>query len=453
MPNNDKEATMINFDAPERTKSIIKVIGVGGGGGNAVGHMYTEGIKNVSFLVCNTDAQALKISPVPVKLQLGSGLGAGNKPAKGREEAEKSVEDIKRMLNDGTKMTFITAGMGGGTGTGASPIIAQISKELGILTVGIVTIPFKWEGKMKINQALDGVEEIAKNVDALLVINNTRLAEIYPDISLDNGFAKADETLTTAAKSISEIISNSGTINVDFEDVNTILRNGGAAIISTGYGEGEDRLKDAITNAINSPLLNDSDIYNSERILFAITHGGEEGNNNSLMMDEMNNDIGSFMSKFKKNYEIKWGMFKDPSLGNKVKISILASGFGIEKLEVMSDHFKRKSIEEDIKKKKELEEIADKEAEKAKRRAQFYGPDAGLGSIKPIHHPFIFKTEDLDNEDIIQAIEENPAFTRSKQQIADIQTMSKVELKTKKTNDLKETHKPIQGTISFGDPS
>ena len=234
---------IVQFDFPTDSPKIIKVIGVGGGGGNAVNHMYREGIHDVTFVLCNTDNQALKESPVPVKLQLGrsitEGLGAGNRPERAREAAEESSEEIKSLLNDGTKMVFITAGMGGGTGTGAAPVIARIAKEMDILTVGIVTIPFIFEGEKKIIQALDGVERIAQHVDALLVINNERLREIYSDLTFMNAFGKADDTLSIAAKSIAEIITMRGTVNLDFADVKTILKDGGVAIMSTGFGEGE----------------------------------------------------------------------------------------------------------------------------------------------------------------------------------------------------------------------
>ncbi|MBR3675271.1 MAG: cell division protein FtsZ, partial [Bacilli bacterium] len=262
---------ILDFDIPEQGNSIIKVIGVGGGGGNAVNHMYREGIHDVTFVLCNTDNQALNDSPVPVHLQLGKeGLGAGNKPEKARKAAEESIEDVRKMLNDGTRMAFITAGMGGGTGTGAAPVIARVSKELDILTVGIVTIPFRFEGDRKIDQALDGVEEMSKHVDALLVINNERLREIYPELSLLDAFSKADDTLSVAAKSIAEIITNHGFMNLDFNDVKTVLKDGGVAIMSTGYGEGEGRVKKAIDDALNSPLLNDNDVFNSKKILLSI---------------------------------------------------------------------------------------------------------------------------------------------------------------------------------------
>ena len=241
---------IVQFDFPTDSPKIIKVIGVGGGGGNAVNHMYREGIHDVAFVVCNTDRKALEESPVPVKLQLGhEGLGAGNRPNKAKEATEESINEVQDMLNDGTKMVFITAGMGGGTGTGAAPTIARIAKDMDILTVGIVTIPFRWEGDKKIDQALDGVEEISKHVDALLVINNEKLGEIYPDLSVTSAFAKANDTLLIAAKSIAEIITMRGIINLDFNDVKTVMKDGGVAIMSTGYGEGESRVSEAIKNA------------------------------------------------------------------------------------------------------------------------------------------------------------------------------------------------------------
>ena len=280
-----RKPAILEIVSPKVQDSIIKVIGVGGGGGNAVNHMYKEGIHDVSFVLCNTDAQALNDSPVPVHLQLGKeGLGAGNRPARAREAATESIDDIRRMLDDGTKMTFITAGMGGGTGTGAAPVIAQVSKDMGILTVGIVTIPFRFEGPKKIDQALDGVEEMAKHVDALLVINNERLREIYTDLTVLDAFGKADDTLSVAAKSIAEIITIHGLINLDFNDVKTVLKDGGVAIMSTGYGEGEGRVKKAIEDALNSPLLNDNNVFNSKKILLAITFSSEKKEQQGLMM-------------------------------------------------------------------------------------------------------------------------------------------------------------------------
>ena len=307
---------IVQFDFPTDSPKIIKVIGVGGGGGNAVNHMYREGIHDVTFVLCNTDNQALKDSPVPVKLQLGKeGLGAGNRPARARKAAEESIEDIKNMLNDGTKMVFITAGMGGGTGTGAAPIIAQTAKEMDILTIGIVTIPFRWEGDKKIDQALDGVEEISKHVDALLVTNNEKLSEIYSELSVDDAFDKADDTLSVAAKSIAEIITLHGKVNLDFNDVKTVLKDGGVAIMSTGYGEGDNRVSEAIKNAQHSPLLNNNDIFNSKKVLLNISYSSQY----KLMMSEMD-EVKEFMNRFSRDFETKFGMAIDDKLEQKVKI-------------------------------------------------------------------------------------------------------------------------------------
>ena len=289
----DINSNILDFGEIDKQNSIIKVIGVGGGGGNAVNHMYREGIHDVTFVLCNTDNQALNDSPVPIHLQLGKeGLGAGNRPAKAREAAEESIEDVRKMLNDGTRMAFITAGMGGGTGTGAAPIIARESKNMGILTVGIVTIPFRFEGHKKIDQALDGVEEMAKNVDALLVINNERLRQIYGDLPVLKALGKADDTLSVAAKSIAEIITVHGLINLDFNDVKTVLKDGGVAIMSTGYGEGEGRVKHAIEDALNSPLLNDNDVFNAQRILLPISFHSTDKDCPGLMMG-LRNQMGS----------------------------------------------------------------------------------------------------------------------------------------------------------------
>ena len=404
---------ILDFGEPEKEHSIIKVIGVGGGGGNAVNHMYREGIHDVTFVLCNTDAQALNDSPVPVHLQLGSeGLGAGNKPERARQAAEESIEDIKNMLNDGTRMAFITAGMGGGTGTGAAPVIARISKEMGILTVGIVTIPFRFEGARKIDQALDGVEEMSKHVDALLVINNERLRAIYPDYSVLNAFAKADDTLSIAARSIAEIITVHGLINLDFNDVRTVLKDGGVAIMSTGYGEGEGRVKAAIQDALNSPLLNDNDVFNSKKILLSISFCNDK-ETGGLMMDEMN-DVHEFMAKFGNDFEIKWGLAVDQELGKKVKVTILATGFGIENVDGMNNRMK------DPTRKAEEEAQA---AEREVRRDRYYGNDKS-NQQKSRPQIFYFKPEDLDNEDVILAVETTPTYRRSLKVLKDIMNIS-----------------------------
>ena len=433
---------ILDFGEPEKENSIIKVIGVGGGGGNAVNHMYREGIHDVSFVLCNTDNQALNDSPVPVHLQLGKeGLGAGNKPERARQAAEETIDDIKNMLNDGTKMASITAGMGGGTGTGAAPVIARVSKELDILTVGIVTIPFRFEGDKKIDQALDGVEEMSKHVDALLVINNERLREIYPELSLLNAFAKADDTLSVAAKSIAEIITTHGLINLDFNDVKTVLKDGGVAIMSTGYGEGEGRVKQAIDDALNSPLLNDNDIYNSKKILLSIAYASDKSGDSGLMMDEMN-DVNDFMARFDSNFEIKWGVAIDPELEKKVKVTILATGFGIEDVDGMNGHLKKHTQEE-------ADRIAQEEerrAENEERRGRYYGSIGKNNQYKRRPHIFLFRPEDLDNEDVIMAVESTPTYKRTRQMLDDIRSQA-TGISNKESD--KEAGEPIQGTISF----
>lgn len=404
------------FDFQSGTPSIIKVIGVGGGGGNAVNHMYREGIHDVTFVVCNTDNQALDESPVPIKLQLGhEGLGAGNRPERARDAANESLEDIKQMLNDGCKMAFITAGMGGGTGTGAAPIIAKTAKDMGILTVGIVTIPFLFEGNRKIDQALDGVEEMSKHVDALLVINNERLRDVYSDLSVMNAFGKADDTLSVAAKSIAEIITIRGKINLDFNDVKTVLKDGGVAIMSTGYGEGEGRVTQAITDALHSPLLNNNDIFNSKKVLFNISYSM----NSDLMMEEMN-EVHEFMSRFGKDVETKWGLYIDDSLGEKVKFTILATGFGIKDVPGMSNKL---SAEEQ----KRLEEQEEEEQKKAERRDDFYPGSYKNSRKKGNYKIYIFTQEDLDNDDIISMVETTPTYKRSKAVLESIQSKAVAE--------------------------
>ena len=394
-------------DIPQTNNCIIKVIGVGGGGGNAVNHMYREGIHDVSYVVCNTDKKHLDDSPVPNHLQLGPGLGAGNVPEKARKIAEESIDSIKEMLNDGTRMVFITAGMGGGTGTGAAPVIARCAKEAGILTVGIVTIPFKFEGIKKINQALDGVEEISKHVDALLVINNERLREIYTELTVINAFAKADDTLTIAAKSIAEIITMHGIMNLDFEDVTTVLKDGGVAIMSTGYGEGEGRVTKALTEAITSPLLNHNDIFNSKKVLLNINFCADD-EHSSLMMEEMN-EIHEFMGKFRHDVETKWGLATDSTLGDKVKITLLATGFGLQAINGMSSHQEEKlkiMSEEDKERKANREELID----------IYYERDNKTSKHRH-NNIFIYTAENMDNDDIISHVDATPTYSRTKEDL------------------------------------
>ncbi len=408
------------FEFPTDTPSIIKVIGVGGGGGNAVNHMYKEGIHDVTFVLCNTDNQALAESQVPVKLQLGrsitEGLGAGNKPERASAAAEESIEDIKTLLSDGTKMVFITAGMGGGTGTGAAPVIAKTAKEMDILTVGIVTIPFLFEGEKKIIQALDGVEQISRHVDALLVINNERLREIYSDLTFMNAFGKADDTLSIAAKSIAEIITMRGKVNLDFADVNTILKNGGVAIMSTGLGEGENRVSKAIEDALHSPLLNNNDIFNAKKVLLNVSFCEQS----ELMMEEMN-EVHEFMSKFDKGVEVIWGVAVDDALGNKVKITVLATGFGMTSIPGMDEVISKRTQEEE----ERLAQLEEKEEENRRRIVIAYGEEAlkgGAKAHKRRRHVYIFNPEDLDNDEIIASVENSPTYQRDKVTLEKIKT-------------------------------
>ncbi|MBN2274038.1 MAG: cell division protein FtsZ [Bacteroidales bacterium] len=317
---------LINFELPVNRSSIIKVVGVGGGGSNAVNHMYRLGIKDVNFVVCNTDAQALSNSPVPLRVQLGASLtegrGAGNKPEVGKQAAIESLDEIKDALSANTRMVFITAGMGGGTGTGAAPIIAKASKDLGLLTVGIVTIPFKNEGPRRISQALDGIAEMEKYVDSLLVINNEKIREMYGDLRVSEAFSRADDVLAIAAKGIAEIITVHGFINVDFADVHTVMSNSGVAIMGSGLAEGEDRAMKAIQNAITSPLLNDNDIKGARNILVNITSGKEE-----VTMDEIGQIIDYVQECSGANADLIWGNGIDVNLDEKISVTIIATGF------------------------------------------------------------------------------------------------------------------------------
>ena len=314
------------FQIDEKLPTIIKVVGVGGGGNNAINHMYSQNISGVSFVVINTDRQALGNSPVPNRLLIGPnttfGLGAGNDPIKAKAAAEESADDIAALFDDETKMVFITAGMGGGTGTGAAPVVARIARDKGILTIGIVTIPFLFEGTKKILKALDGADEMQEYVDALLIINNERLTEIYPDLDFVNAFGKADDTLSIAARSISDLITTKGHINLDFNDVNTTLREGGVAIISSGYGEGEHRVTKAIEDALESPLLRNRDVYGSKRILMNFYFN--PNSENPFRMAEVN-EMRQFMTNFSPEVDVIWGATFDETLDNRIKITILAA--------------------------------------------------------------------------------------------------------------------------------
>ena len=400
---------ILPFAITTESLKIIKVVGVGGGGSNAVHNMYRKGIHNVSFAICNTDMQAMQNSPIPKKVQLGieitEGLGAGNDPNVARKAAEASREEIKELFNDGTKMAFITAGMGGGTGTGAAPVVAEIAKSMGILTVGIVTIPFKFEMVGKIRQALKGVLEISKHVDALLVINNQRLIDIFPKMEVKEGFKKVDDVLTTATKSIAEIITARGTINLDFRDVKKILKDGGVAIMSYGIKKGEQRVSKAFNEALHSPLLNNNDIYKSKKILFNIY----ENPNDPIRIEEMA-EVENFMSKFQEDdIELIWGYSSDANLEEgEVKVTVLATGFGMKDVPglepVINEVEKEKTrltAEETAKQKQEEDKI-----------------DSMMNKLyKQEFKVYIFKGDEMNNDAFIEAFDKSPTHKRSAKEL------------------------------------
>lgn len=393
---------LIQITAPA-TNTLIKVIGVGGGGGNAVANMYRDGMYDVSFLVCNTDKKALKDSPIPTRIQFGPGLGAGGKPEIGRQyaEQEESLAAIYDAIDKETKMVFVTAGMGGGTGTGAAPIVAREVKARDILTIGIVTLPFLFEGKKQIDKALDGLELLAKEVDSLIVVNNQRMLSVYHTNSVMDGFHKADQTLTNAVRSVVDIIKMRGVINLDFNDVSMVLRKGGVCIISTGTAHGENRITAAIEDALNSPLLNQNDIFTARRLVMCITFPEKH---ETLQMNELC-EVEDFISKFeRKNLESKWGLAKDDSLNGEVKVTILASGFGL--------------VEDD-----EDEDLLLKRIEREELIKTYYG-DTVKTTKKPNRPVYIFSQDELDNELLIDQVEAIPTAKRTREQLLRIKEFS-----------------------------
>lgn len=414
------------------SSSIIKVIGVGGGGNNAVANMYRENIEGVRFMVCNTDQKALMDSPVPDQLQLGPGLGAGGNPEIGRELAEESLNNICEALDDGTKMVFITAGMGGGTGTGAAPVIAREAKAKGILTIGIVTIPFLFEMKPRIDKALDGVDEISKYVDALLVVNNERLRHIYADCTMTKAFRNADDTLTRAVRCIVEIINMRGKMHLDFRDVDTTLRDGQVAIMSYGVASGENRVSKAIETALNSPLLNDNDVFKSRKLLFCI-HTAPDEKGYPLMVEEMN-EIDKFMTYFNDQVETKYGIGYDDSLTDEVRVTILASGFRLTPDEDISFSVNGEDTPES-------KDLANKRRAKEVRRQHYYSPTsgnnpAGTPSSRSYSDAvsrqrlvqsskiYTFGMDDLDNIEVVSMVQELPTATRSLRKLEQIERLA-----------------------------
>ena len=408
----------------DATSAIIKVIGVGGGGDNAVNYMYRQNIPNVNFVVCNTDEQALRMSPVPNQLILGwdvtRGRGAGNDPSTGRMCAESSTEDIRSLFDQNTEMVFITAGMGGGTGTGAAPVVAKIAKEENKLTIGIVTIPFMFEGKKKIMKAIEGAREMQKHVDALLVINNENLIEIYPDLNFFNAFEKADDTLANAARSISEIISEECYINVDFEDVKATLRNSRTAIIATAYGDGEHRITSAIRNALHSPLMKRHDVNTSQRLLLKFSCN--RNSDNPITAQEMT-EIYAFTSKLPDTIDVKWGIADNPELGDRLKVTILASGFDLTLIEGQktSEEKKKDNPQDNVvlfgDGHESIAAKAEREKEMDRQIAEIYGMEKLKQQIRDANKAkyAVLDPSQYDNPEVVALLERMPTFTRDPQ--------------------------------------
>lgn len=417
------EDPFLNSNSNSATTSIIKVIGVGGGGGNAVTHMYKTGIKDVDFVLCNTDRQAMQNSEIPTKVQIGHGLGAGGNPEEGRRIAEDNIDQIQTLFSKNTRMVFITAGMGGGTGTGAAPVVARVAREKGILTIGIVTIPFLFERRNKILKAWEGVAEMRKNVDALLIINNERLREIYPDLNFVNAFEKADETLTNAAKSVAEMITVEGKINLDFADVYNTLKDGGVAIMSTGEGVGERRIMDAFENALQSPLLKEGDVNNAKRVLFNI-YLSAEGENPVSMAESAY--INTFMERFGNDVDVIWGFSIDNSLGDKVKVTLLATGFNIDSTIPTSSTTQAPQPTVVVRPENDI-------------ISEVYGTSAeDRVFIENVRSSYIlFSMEEMDDDAFIEKVMNTPAYSRPsnfKQQIREIESVVNIGESQPKSN-------------------
>lgn len=439
----------------ERHNSIIKVIGVGGGGGNAVAYMYNQGIVGVDFAICNTDIQALENNPVPIKVQLGpsltEGMGAGSVPEIGKQSCIESIDEVRRFLENDTKMLFITAGMGGGTGTGAAPIIAKAAKEMGILTVAIVTLPFTFEGIRRKSQAVEGLEALKKNVDSILVISNDRVRHLYGNLSLTNAFSKADDILTTAAKGIAEIITIPGYINVDFKDVSTVMRDSGVSIMGYGEAEGEERAKEAVEFALNSPLLEDNDIRGAQHILLNISSGDRE-----ITMDEIGEITEYIQEEAGYGTHMIWGNCADDSLGEKLSVTIIATGFneGKKQLENQKTETIKVHLDEVLDIEDDVPVVKDFEEPTVKNVVEFDDPMPEVNKVQEwkSDEPFVNTTatekqeenkieltnketqrrenlrstssKPLDSPKVIAEMEEIPAYLRRKVTLDDVKHSS-----------------------------
>ena len=414
----------IKTNESEAAAKII-VVGVGGGGNNAVNRMIDEQIAGVEFIAINTDKQALQLCKAPTLMQIGDkltkGLGAGAKPEIGEKAAEESAEEIQSALK-GADMVFVTCGMGGGTGTGATPVVARIAKEQGALTVGVVTKPFKFESKTRMNNALAGIEKLKENVDTIIVIPNDKLLEVVDRrTTMPEALKKADEVLQQGIQGITDLINVPSLINLDFADVKTILKDGGVAIMSTGFGEGENRVTKAIDDALHSPLLNNNDIFNAKKVMLNVSFCPAS----ELMMEEMN-EIHEFMSKFREGVEVIWGVAIDNSLDTKVKITVLATGFGVEDVPGMDSLHAARSQEEE-ERQLQLEEEKEKNKERIRKAYGESASNIGSKSLRKRRHIYLFNTEDLDNDDIIAMVEDSPTYMRDKTTLTKIRTKAALE--------------------------
>lgn len=418
--------------------SIIKVLGVGGGGCNAVNYMYRQGIHDVSFLVCNTDSMALEKMSVPAKLQIGPGLGAGGRPQVAHQYAEENENRIREALDDGTRMVFITAGMGGGTGTGASPVVAKVAQEMGILTVGIVTIPFAFEGNKAIRRAMRGIAELAQYTDALLVINNEKLKLLFPDFDLPNAFDKADEVVCNAAKSIAEIITVPGYINTDFQDVYNTLKDGNVAIMNVGMASGENRITRAIENALNSPLVNTNDVSGASRILLNFYCSKEY----AIRMQELE-QVQEFCNSVGDDVDVKWGASYDDSLAENVKVTIIATGYNVSDIPGLDEAILKEETETDKQEKPKQQKITQEQA--AQRMYDF--TRSKNGSSDQVEVPDTGNTEIITDEPLIiideVQTEQNVATEiRQPQVVHSTDTEIKIDDEKEKTEERRPSWKP-----------
>jgi len=442
-------SSVMDFRFDREPKTIIKVIGIGGGGVNAVNYMYQSGIHRVNFAVCNTDEQSFEDVNVPVKITLGDGLGAGGKPVLAKEKFRKSAKEVETLLDDNTEMVFIAAGMGGGTGSGAAPLLAKMAKDKGKLTIGVVTIPFKFEKLPRITQALKAVRKMSKSVDSLMVINNEKLKEVYGEVPLTEAFKKPDEVLAMAVKSVAEIITKKGIINRDFNDVSSTMKDSGVALVSYGFGKGENRLNDAIQDALHSPLLNNNNLNKAKRILIYISFRGDS----YFMTDELTRFIDVFMEQFDSHIKMIWGFGVDDTLDidQEVKFTIIATGFGIEavpqKEEFKDGDESDDEDDDDDDDEDENKEDGDKDGGITKAVKELYGDlESNIEKYKP-KHIIVLQRDEMDNKTLLKYIEETPPYNRKQSDIDKLRKSTVVVTEEKPVNQQIETEEEFNSIV------